>query len=378
VAREDYRGVHLAQHNRLPEDKLVALLEAIYSAVGDGDFGIPPGDDPEPTRNHRPSARRQVAGFDDYYDILDAIAISEQRGISATFNSLKKNHFPNFEAMGLLDRSAGRQIGGLTRAALQILEAGPTRRRTLLVGRAMERIIGSFSDELHKILREMDQLSVWEIMLIVSDPSESTANKIDLIRKYRRLRAVERLELHENVQSLCDATMRLGKVDKRDWHNWWNEAKQIVTMLSLVPGFVVFQEEHVMLAGGPGIPNLEKTRSAQVKREAMDWHGLVAAKGWELHHVFPVEYAVSARDMSLIDAKENLLCIPSSRHRAIPTRGNRSVMIQHKGRSLSLCNPANSTGEPKFDFEIGREVRIRVDLIPRVIAYNEMLLRSVG
>jgi hypothetical protein len=242
----------------------------------------------------------------------------------------------------------------------------------------MERIFGSFANELHEILRNLDQLNVWEIMLIISDLSLSRQDKERFVRQYRRLRAIRRLELHENIQSLCDATMRLGKVEKRDWHNWWNEAKQIVTMLSLVPGFVVFQEEHVMLAGAPGIPIVEKARSAQVKREAMEWHGLTASTGWELHHVFPVEYAVGAADMALIDAKENLLYIPASRHREIPKRNNRSVKIQHDCRTLRLFNPANSSGQPRFDFEVGRDVRIRLDLIPKMIAYNDMLLRSIG
>ncbi len=378
VLRDDYRGIHLAQHNRLPEEKLVGLLDAIHSAVGIGEFAVPPGDEPSPTRKHRPSARRQVTGFDDYYDILDAIANAGVKGVSATFNSLKKNHFPNFEAMGLLTRSEGGRKGRLTTAATNILDAGPTRKRTLLVGQAMERIVGSFANELHEMLRKLDQLNVWEIMLIISDLSLSRDEKERFVRQYRRLRAVRRLELHENIQGLCDATMKLGKVEKRDWHNWWNEAKQIVTMLSLVPGFVVFQEEHVMLAGGPGIPIVEKARSAQVKREAMEWHGLAATRGWELHHIFPVEYAVGAADMALIDSKENLLYIPASRHREIPRRGNRSVKIQHDGKTLSLCNPANSTGKPRFDFEIGRDVRVRIDLIPKMIAYNDMLLKSVG
>jgi hypothetical protein len=378
VVRDDYRGIHLAQHNRLPEEKLVTILDAIHSAVGIGEFKIPPGDEPSPNRKHRPSARRQVNGFDDYYDILDAIANAGVKGVSATFNSLKKNHFPNFEVMGLLSRGQAGRIGRLTTRATKILDAGPTRKRTLLVGQAMERIFGSFANELHEILRNLDQLNVWEIMLIISDLSLSRQDKERFVRQYRRLRAIRRLELHENIQSLCDATMRLGKVEKRDWHNWWNEAKQIVTMLSLVPGFVVFQEEHVMLAGAPGIPIVEKARSAQVKREAMEWHGLTASTGWELHHVFPVEYAVGAADMALIDAKENLLYIPASRHREIPKRNNRSVKIQHDCRTLRLFNPANSSGQPRFDFEVGRDVRIRLDLIPKMIAYNDMLLRSIG
>jgi len=300
-------------------------------------------------------------------------------GVSATFNSLKKNHFPNFEGMGLLQRRDSGRVGHLTEAANKILDAGSSRQRTILVGKAMERLIGpDFANMLHDLLRNLDQLNVWEVMLIVSDTHLGAAQKESYVRQYRRLRAVKRLQLHEDIESLCEPTMRLSKVDRRDWHNWWNEAKQIVTMLAYVPGFVVLQEEHVMLAGGAGIPIFDRARSAQVKREAMEWHGLVPVAGWELHHIFPIEYATSAADMALIDAKENLLYIPAARHREIPRNKNRSVQFEFDSRRVRLSNPASSSRKPQFDFEIPHEVGVQVDRLPAMVAYNARLLKSVG
>jgi len=379
IRRSDYRGIHLAQHNRLPEDKLVAILDSIRVAVGNDEFDIPPGDEPNPGRSHNPAAKRKVPGFGDYYNILDNIANCGVAGVSATFNSLKKNHFPNFEGMGLLQRRDSGRVGHLTEAANKILDAGSSRQRTILVGKAMERLIGpDFANVLHDLLRNLDQLNVWEVMLIVSDTHLGAAQKESYVRQYRRLRAVKRLQLHEDIESLCEPTMRLSKVDRRDWHNWWNEAKQIVTMLAYVPGFVVLQEEHVMLAGGAGIPIFDRARSAQVKREAMEWHGLVPVAGWELHHIFPIEYATSAADMALIDAKENLLYIPAARHREIPRNRNRSVQFEFDSRRVRLSNPASSSRKPQFDFEIPHEVGVQVDRLPAMVAYNARLLKSVG
>jgi hypothetical protein len=379
VGRDDYRGIHIAQHNRLPEDKLVAILDAMRVAVGEDEFDIPPGDEPNPGRKHNPRARRQVAGFDDYYSILDNIAKSSVKGVSATFNSLKKNHFPNFESMGLLDRRDSGRIGHLTRAAVMILDAGKTRKRTILIGQAMEKLVGTkFANELHELLRDLSQLNVWEVMLVVSDPSLGTDQKTQLVRSYRRLRAVDRLELHETIRSICEPTMLLSKKDRRDWHNWWNEAKQIVTMLAFVPGFMVLQEEHLMLAGAAGIPLFERARSAQIKREAMDWHQLAPKTGWELHHIYPVEYATSAADMALIDAKQNLIYIPKGRHQQIPRQNNRSVGLRFDATNVYLVNPANLKGLPKFDFVIPKEVAVKIENLPAMVAYNEKLLKSVG
>jgi hypothetical protein len=172
--------------------------------------------------------------------------------------------------------------------------------------------------------------------------------------------------------------MLLSKKDRRDWHNWWNEAKQIVTMLAFVPGFMVLQEEHLMLAGAAGIPLFERARSAQIKREAMDWHQLAPKTGWELHHIYPVEYATSAADMALIDAKQNLIYIPKGRHQQIPRQNNRSVGLRFDATNVYLVNPANLRGLPKFDFVIPKEVAVKIENLPAMVAYNEKLLESVG
>lgn len=380
ITRDDYRGVHLAQHNRLPEDKLVALLKAVHDAVGEREFEIPPGDEPFPSRSHDPKAARKVSGFKDYYLILDNIAFCPDRGVSATFNSLKKNHFPNFHGMGLLIRSDDGRLGKLSKLAIEIIDAGPSRRRNVLIGQAMERLIGqSFADDLHELLRKIDQLNVWEMMLFISDTSTSIEDRERLVKNYRRMRAIQRLELHEHIQAICEPTMsHSDKVSRRDWHNWWNQAKQIVSMLAFVPGFMVVDEDHLMLVGGPGLPFFERVRSAQVKREALEWHNLSPREGWELHHIYPIEYATSANELSLLDSKENLLFIPATRHRQIPNRKNRSVQFAFNSQHVYLRNPVSSSGEPVHSFSISIDVEVRIDLLPQMVAYNKKLLDSVG
>jgi len=97
-----------------------------------------------------------------------------------------------------------------------------------------------------------------------------------------------------------------------------------------------------------------------------------------LHHIFPIEYATSAADMALIDAKENLLYIPAARHREIPRNKNRSVQFEFDSRRVRLSNPASSSRKPQFDFEIPREVGVQDDRLPAMVAYNARLLKSVG
>ena len=38
IKRDDYRGAHVAQHNRLPFGKAASLLSTIHGVVGEGNF----------------------------------------------------------------------------------------------------------------------------------------------------------------------------------------------------------------------------------------------------------------------------------------------------------------------------------------------------
>lgn len=382
IRSNDYRGIHLAQHNRLPEDKLLIFLSAIYKVNGQGQFLVPPGDDPDPKGRQKGSTkvRQAVSGFDDYYRILETILASNE---NVTFNSLKKNHFPNIHAMGLLSREVvgdGNYFRArLTDAAVAILEAGATRKRTVLIGKAMEKLIGpKLIEELHSLLQKVDVLNVHELMLIVSDPNLSLIQKENFIRQYRQLKPIGRLQLHSTIKEKCAPTMALEKKLKRDWHNWWNESAQIISMLSTVSGFNVYENEHVMLAGAGIQLVFDGARSETVKREAFSWHNLARKNGWEMHHIYPVQYATCNADMQLIDSKENLLYIPKSVHDQIPKKENLSVRIEFDARHVSLVNPMNGSGYPKFNLNIDTQVAVRVENLPVMAKFNKKLLNSVA
>lgn len=369
IASDNYRGIHVAQHNRLPEAKLVALLTAIHGVVGTAAFSVPPGDD----------TGVRLVGYSEYYSILAAIESAGVEGLSATFNSLKKNHFPNFENMGLLSRDKKARTASLTSDAIDILNAGSSRRQTKLIGEAMERMFGqAFVDDLHELLKKLDFLNLHEFMLIASDESLDLNDKEHLIRAYRRLNRVKRLQLHSDMEDRCAKTMSQPKKDKRDWHNWWNEARQIVTMLATVPCFNVYNDEQVMLAGSATVSMFAPTRSNRAKQDAFDWHGIAKQDGWEMHHVYPVEYATCEKDLNLIDAKENLLYIPAVAHRRIPSKGNRSVQLRYDATHVLLVNPASADNKPQVLLAVPLEAAVNRDRLPAMVAYSEQLLQSVA
>jgi hypothetical protein len=84
IRSADYRGIHLSQHNRITEEKLAAILEAIDEVAGDSAFAVPPGDPP--------AGAELSGGYTTYSEIVSNI---NDRGQSVTLMSLKKNLFPD-------------------------------------------------------------------------------------------------------------------------------------------------------------------------------------------------------------------------------------------------------------------------------------------
>jgi hypothetical protein len=373
IGSPNYRGVQLAQHNRTPALKLTTLLSVIYGVTGTTEFPVPKGDDPAPTRHHDSETPRPNANYEEYYDILDAIADAAIPGVTATFNSLKKNHFPNLVGMGLLVRTKGATpTARLTDAAEDIVNETNDRQRGKLIGDAMENLLGKpFIDEVYDLLGVIDTINASEMMLIVSDITLPFDVKVKYLREYKGMRRRARARMLSELSTTCQQTMNLPKVDKRDWGNWMNEARQIISALALVPTLSVYNIELVMLAGAAATREFIPVRSQKAKDDAFLWHDIQRQDGWELHHIVPMETVVSKADLLLIDVKENLLYIPAAKHHRIKPP---SIKFRFDLTTIQLINPDDDTGEPISLFEIGPEAAVNRDRLEPMCKHNRKIL----
>lgn len=382
LARPKYRGIHLAQQNRLPLSKLTVLLGAVREIAGDQPFVVPPGD--ESRYIYSPDHRQ-------YHAMLDLINRAPK--ISASFNSLKKNHFTNLERMELLNylpmtRDSGSRSrirkAVLTPNGIALIEAGAYRQSELF-GEAKRRLLGPYADPLFELLAEVDSLNLYEIMLIASDLTTDLARKVELVRAYRRLKTVGMLQFHQELEDFCNSTHLPGvpKPQKRDWGNWFNQAEEIMETASAAVGFAAVRGRkqrslQLYQSGNPNMAPFTPQRSAQVKAEALAWHDLSRRTGWELHHIYPIDYATCPQDLRLIDAMQNLLYLPKQQHNRIPKKKNRSVQLSRELTHVLLMNPAAPGGEPIVDFAIPLEVVVKLDNLPVMISYNQRLLTEVA
>jgi hypothetical protein len=387
---KNYRGMHLAQHNRLPIEKLIVILQSIRSAVGIAWFIEPANDDPAPTRKHDPLQPRRIPSgmilqdCAEYYLILDEIYNAQVEKVSATFNSLKKNIFPNLEGMGLLQRDdSGQRTGGnkkarLSPVAINFLD-GNERVQKKIFSECNERILKPIVEILDVVLEKFDTINVYEMMLFLTDESINLERKMELISKYKGMKKLQVIELHDSIQTRMNRSMgsNVAKIDKLDWHNWWNESRQMTDMLETVVGFNVYQDDQIMKAGNAEAIVFSASRSQNVRREALSWHSLTSKEDWDLHHILPVEYATSSSDLKQIDDKRNLLYIPSSIHKTIPNTSNRMVQFAYDATHVILRNPLTTDGKPLKEIAWPRDAGVDQNNLQEMVIYNKRLLELV-
>ena len=378
VRRDDYRGAHVAQHNRLPFDKAASLLSMIHRTVGEGDFPVPPGDD-------RGARRPDCAAF---YRLVDKIAGQLGQG---TVNSVKKNHFPDFARMGFLER-LGRDgsvlspedrrpvfAARLTPAAARLALAANPREKYRLYLDAVERLIGAkILDELFAILHEdFESVSVHEFMLALSDPRASRAEKVALLKSHRRLSALQRVALRADVRRECDRLSALAKDKrgKRDYGNWLNQALEIFNLLNQTVYFKTFKKTVLMLGFSDEALEFLAARSGAAKARALRWHDIEERGEYDLHHIVPLENAFSRRTLERVDDHRNLLCLRKSVHRRIPARNNLLVQLDAwESGEIFLTNPFGAKPER---MNVSGDVLCKAGNLPEMVEYNRRLLNEL-
>ena len=381
-----YRGMHLVQHQRLPIEKFETILQAIFNVAGNEVFIEPSGDDPNPRRTHQLNdARRAPSGMSlkdckSYWDMLDEIARMNVDGVGASFNSLKKNTFPNLEAMGILhrfppDSSRGVKTAKLSNYAIEFLN-GSKRQKMVVYSNAMQKILAPLLEVLDVALERFDSVNVYEMMLFLTDDTKSLEERVNLLGRYKLLKRLQIIQLHSDIQELMNKKMgpHVPKKEKLDWHNWWNESKQMLGMLSTVVGYSVLNDDIVMRAGDAKQELFNRTRSQLVKTQSLEWHELEAKSGWELHHIVPVEYAASSSDLKKIDDKKNMLYIPSAVHRSIPNSSNLMVQLDFTKSHVVLSNPLSSSGKPNMEIQWPKEAGVMSRNFTEMVKYNRSLL----
>ena len=373
IKRPDYRGYHLSQHNRLPFEKICYLLETIYNNIKDKKIKIHVGDWKGIKQN-----------CSEYYKIIDEI--NKSKDFSCTVNSLKKNIFPDLVVMGFLDRFdknntlvLGDKRSEIYYVKLSDLAVSFANEKSLLKKykiyiNAAEKLVEPILEELFMILfKEFDSVNIYEYTFILSDPNLTTDQKIDLIKEYRRLKKVQQASIISYIQKEFQEINKRAKnkTEKRDFMNWYNESLQVFNLLNQTIYFKTFRKTILMLSISQEILEFVASRSQKEKELYFEYHNVPKKDGYQLHHIYPISYATSRKELELIDNHKNLIYISNRIHSKIP-RNNTFVKIEWIQNKLFLVD---SVSNERID--ITNDCLLNRTKISEILEYNNKLIEKV-
>mgnify|MGYP000865349656 CR=1 FL=1 len=374
IKRSDYRGIHLSQHNRLPFDKVLEILRVINSIAGTSTFKIHIGD----------WKGKKQKECDIYYKVVDSLKKFIKQG---TVNSLKKNIFPDLEAMGFLNRYNPKgdlvmndkretiASVSLTKFALDFIKEEKPRKQYKIYIEATEKLLEPILDELFYLLyKEFESINIYEYMFIVSDEKLSTRDKMNLIKSYRRLKKIQRTKINQDILKTFKNINEKAKDKrfKRDFGNWYNESLQIFSLLNQTIYFKTFRKTVLMLSISQEALELIATRSQNQREKYFDWHNVKKIEGYQLHHLFPLSYATTRKQLERIDNFKNLIYVSDETHSKIPHDNNLFIKLATKDKRILLINPTD-----KSFLDITDGILINKRHLNEMIKYNEKLLAKI-
>ncbi len=379
IKSSDYRGLHLSQHNRYDQNKIKTIIQAIFNEVG-GDFLQIRTTD----MSKRPS---NIIGEEVYAKVVDSICKSEMpqdnsgKKNQVTQDSLRKNLFVDMHRMGLIERynknkestnpyiQSNIKYISLTPLAIEFLNAQDLLRKNFCYTQALENLLQGFGAECREVMIELDNhyLDIEEMMFFVTFLNIANFTRseiIEYVREYRSLSRIQKEKLKELAQDYCNPNHFNGnKLEKRDYHNWKNQAQQIFSLLEQSVFFETNKEMLILKTLNEENKQNDKKLKRSIKEKALyfEKHGVKKEKGFELHHIVPLCLARSIEEFDLLDKWENLIYIDAFNHAKISQTQNKHICLYFENCDVVLSKGLKEEQESLYFIYI-ENVLYKLDL----------------
>ena len=361
IGYDSYRGSRSSQHNRYEMHHAFKILSIL------NDF----------TKNKKPMkirttdiSKRPKPNPDELDYVRFCTQCKKETGIG-TQDAMRKNLFPDFHRMGLIDRINKNgvkldpfKIGStksviLTKLGLKFINSTINDRQYIYTRCIDELLEGRVGVALN-ILRNhdnIDEISFYEYMFFVSAINTGTEfelrieEAIEKIETYRSLSRTERTAVSTELSVDLDPKNAKGpKTTKRDFHNWKNKIQQIFFLLQQTAYFDTDDVENptkLMLKQNKKGNKYERTvkqiRSSSQKIKYFNEHNVKKIKGFQLHHVVPLEWSMDEHHFNLLDDWKNMVYIDGYNHARITSNRNRNVILTTDKQNIELSDVAKNS-----------------------------------
>ena len=379
ISDDKYRGDWSSQHNRFSMQKVITILRLLDKYA--------PNHSLMPVRTTDLSNRPLNTPEEVTYAMFCTEA--KQAVGSGTQDAMRKNHFPDWHRMGLIERYGHDGVPtdpfrqqrvkfvALSKTGMRLIDADGIDEKFFIYTSGLDKLLGGFITILLALLRNqrfaLKKIEIHEFMFFVSAIGTSTNFNIgyeqcvELLKAYRSLSTIQARSVVEILSEDLKPAKFLGdKPAKRDYHNWKNKVEQIYDLLN--------QTVYFEVRDGTLYLRKEKVRSFSEKVKYFNRHKVSRTRGFELHHVVPLGWSESEAQFKLFDSWKNMVYINGFEHAQITQNGSRNVVMNACDEDLILSDYRTSAVRLKsgetllYDF---KKQHILLD-------YNAQLLQSVA
>ncbi|RLA74240.1 MAG: hypothetical protein DRG11_05555 [Epsilonproteobacteria bacterium] len=339
VQKDDYRGVHISQHNRYDLVFVSKFIDVIYDKIGGKLSEIPRGD-------YSDRENKKDYDINDYEKFQEITNIIHDKVGKTTYNSIKKNFFVDFHRMGLIKRydKNKNETNPHKRTAIHFISISDDGIKLknsknivekyriftdILDKNLFDNFLGYLTDLLFDSDYKNDTISIYEFMFIFTDTTID--NHINLLDSYRNLKIYQKDKFLKLIQNYANPYNFIGdKKDKRDFHNWINESQQIFSLLKQTSYFQTDEKnENIALnIGTYGIFSIDNLkRSDTPKQEYFKLHDIKKRTNFELHHIIAISKAKNKEELKLLDHVNNLIYLQKKKHFEFTKKLNKNVNL---------------------------------------------------
>lgn len=391
ILRDDYRGTHKLQHYRWSAKYIKIVLKNLQSHCDKEGFLYHTAGDIYDDYVYK-SEEVDFATFlwSVNFDLRNA-----NEG-SITDMGMRKIIFVNLQRMGFINRYTkdktlcdinktyrNYRFVSLTKSGLDFINATSLFVEQKILGLALDSIFDGLVQDILDILTYFDEkqryLSIDEMTFFVSylgkDYNGEFLSKdkiVEYILEFRQLGARQKI-VAKLISDFCNPKNFSGtKTNKRDLHNWKNEAQSLFDSLALMSLFEFDRiSKRLFLRAQIGNEKITFKRSTTIKQEYFTNHSVEKDAIFELHHIVPFYFAKDIDSLKIIDNWQNLIYIDANSHKRLTHKsGRNAVRLNFSGKDVFLDDFVGFELCLKFR----ENARYKIVLQSAMIEYNRKLL----
>jgi hypothetical protein len=258
----------------------------------------------------------------------------------------------------LIDPFSRQQVKyvSISKLGIKLIDAKTILDKYFIFSKCIDILLGGCVDILLDILRDgeygIDKISSYEFMFFISAIgieskfNINTDKAVELIRKYKKLTSIQRKAVIEKLKVELDPSKFQGsKLDKRDFHNWYNEVQQIFYLLNQTVYFEIRGVQLVLRTGKGSFSeiNTKLDRSLNEKYLYFTKHDVEKTSGFEIHHIVPLSWSESIQHFKVLDKWENMVYIDGFSHAKITQNNNRNIIVSTLREDIILSDYSKNT-----------------------------------